>query len=127
MPPNEIRVKRQAGIGRYLKRAADIINSPDNHKTVVIKGISQAIESAVKLAELVKHKIAGIHQVNKILNVTIVDEYEPLEEGLDHLKFERVVTMLEITLSKDKLPEGLGYQAPIDVSLVTPFSEKVES
>jgi ribonucleases P/MRP protein subunit RPP25 len=85
LPPNEIRVKRQAGIGRYLKRAADLFNSPDNHKTVVIKGISQAIESAVKLAELVKHKIAGIHQVNKILNVTIVDEYEPLEEGLDHL------------------------------------------
>jgi hypothetical protein len=30
----------------------------------------------------------------------MVDEYEPLEEGLDQLKFTRVVTMLEITLSK---------------------------
>lgn len=108
LPPNEIRVKRQAGIGRYLKRAVDLFNSPEN-KTIVIKGISQAIESVVKLAELCKHKVAGLHQVNKILNVTIDDEYDRLEEGHDNQKGERLVTMLEITLSKDKLPEGLGY------------------
>lgn len=67
---------------------------------IVIKGVSNAVESAVKLAELVKHRIVGLHQVNKISHITMVDEYEPLEEGLDHLKFTRVVTMLEITLSK---------------------------
>lgn len=126
LPPTEIRVKRKVGIGRYLKRAADLLNDPEN-KTVVIKGVSNAVESAVKLAELIKHRFAGLHQLNKIHNLKIVDEYEPLEEGLDYLKFPRIVTMLEITLSKDKLAEGLGYQSPIDESLVIPFSERLEN
>ena len=47
--------------------------------------MSNAVESAVKLAELIKHRIKGLHQSNKISHITIVDEYEPLEEGLDHL------------------------------------------
>jgi ribonucleases P/MRP protein subunit RPP25 len=69
--------------------------------SVIIKGADQAMENVVKLAELVKHRIANIHQVNSITNMTMVDEYEPLEEGLDHLKFERHLTVLTITLSKN--------------------------
>lgn len=39
-----------------------------------------------------------------------MDEYEPLEEGLDHLKFTRIVTMLEIVLSKSELDTtDVGY------------------
>ena len=41
------------------------------------------MENAVKLAELIKHRVKQLHQQNEITNVTIVDEYEPLEEGLD--------------------------------------------
>ena len=101
MPPNEIRVKRGVGIGRYLKRAYELLNDATNTQDqIIIKGVSNAVESAVKLAELIKHRIKGLHQSNKISHITIVDEYEPLEEGLDHLKFTRIVTMLEIVLSK---------------------------
>ena len=90
LPPNEIRVKRGVGIGRYLKRAHELLTgatstpgqtkTPDDH--IIIKGVSNAVESAVKLAELIKHRIKGLHQLNKISHITIVDEYEPLEEGL---------------------------------------------
>jgi hypothetical protein len=58
------------------------------------------MESGVKLAELIKHRVKGLYQTNDISNIEIVDEYEPLEEGLDLLKFKRNVTMLSITLSK---------------------------
>ena len=119
LPPNEIRVKRGVGIGRYLKRAHELLNAtpgPNGEKPVgqsdhiVIKGVSNAVESAVKLAELIKHRIKGLHQLNKISHITIVDEYEPLEEGLDHLKFTRIVTMLEITLSKEaRNVNDVGY------------------
>lgn len=72
------------------------------------------------MAELVKHRVKGLHQINKISNITIIDEYKPLVEGLDELKFTRVVTMLQITLTKsdniDK--EDVGYQSPIDETLV---------
>ena len=57
LPPNEIRVKRGVGIGRYLKRAHELLNvdagapaqdvSTDH---IVINGVSNAVESAVKLA-----------------------------------------------------------------------------
>jgi hypothetical protein len=101
LPSNEIRVKRGVGIGRYLKRAHDLLSGAEpGTDTVIIKGVSNAVESAVKLAELIKHRIKGLHQLNNISHITIVDEYEPLEEGLDQLKFTRIVTMLEITLSK---------------------------
>lgn len=102
-------MKRKVGIGRYLKRANDLF-AESGTNFVVIKGVSNAVESAVKLAELIKHRIAGLHQINKISHITILDEYEPLEEGLDHLKFTRIVTMLEIKLSKQPLDtEDIGY------------------
>ena len=126
LPLNEIRVKRKVGIGRYLKRANDLFGE-NNTNLVIIKGVSNAIESAVKLAELIKHRIAGLHQVNKISHITILDEYEPLEEGLDHLKFTRIVTMLEIKLSKQPLDtKDIGYQPPISESEVQAYSERVD-
>ena len=60
LPPNEIRIKRKVGIGRYLKRAHDLL-SDSTVNFVTIKAVSSAVESAVKLAELVKHRIAGLH------------------------------------------------------------------
>ena len=62
LPPNEIRVKRGVGIGRYLKRAYELLTDTDNvQETITIKGVSNAVESAVKLAELIKHRIKGLH------------------------------------------------------------------
>jgi len=68
------------------------------------------MESVVKLAELIKHRVKSLYQLNKISHIDIVDEYEPLEEGLDHLQFKRTVTMLVITLSKTPLDQhDIGY------------------
>jgi DNA-binding protein len=128
LPSNEIRVKRGVGIGRYLKRAHELLSGADGSSdNVIIKGVSNAVESAVKLAELIKHRIKGLHQLNRISHITIVDEYEPLEEGLDQLKFTRIVTMLEIVLSKKNLDsKDVGYQEPIDESEVQEYSERQE-
>lgn len=92
-----------------MRRAVELLTGVE-HDTVVIKGVSNAMESAVKLAELIKHRVKRLYQVSKIANIAIVDEYEPLEEGLDQLKFERVVTMLTIELSKSALNrDEIGY------------------
>ena len=127
LPTNEIRVRRGVGIGRYLKRAWELLNSTEGtDDTVVIKGVSNAVQSAVNLAELVKHRVKGLHQINKISNITIVDEFEPLIEGLDQLKHSRVVTMLQITLTKsDNVDKtDIGYQAPIADSEVQEYNER---
>jgi hypothetical protein len=91
----------------------------------VIKGVANAIQSAVNLAELVKHRVKGLHQISKILHITIVDEFEPLYMGLDHLKFNREATMLEITLTKkvdEEDKKNVGYQEPISESEVQEYN-----
>ena len=127
LPSNEIRVRRDVGIGRYLRRAWELLN--DKEDTVVIKGVANAVQSVVSLAELIKHRIKGLHQVSKIDNLTIVDEYEPKYEGLDRLKFTRVVTYLSITLTKSNTVDTKdpGYQAPIDASEVTEYTANRET
>lgn len=131
LPPNEIRVRRNVGIGRYLKRAWDLLNGTDGNgnknDTIIIKGVSNAVQSAVSLAELIKHRVKGLHQINKISNITIVDEYEPLYEGLDRLEFSRVVTMLQIILTTSSKVDktDVGYQPPIPESEVQEYDESV--
>jgi DNA-binding protein len=61
LPTNEIRVRRGVGIGRYLRRAYELLNGKEGEDTVVIKGVSNAMESAVKLAELIKHRVAKLY------------------------------------------------------------------
>merc|ERR1712151_1026891 len=63
-----------------------------------------------------------LHQITSLSTVEIVDEYEPLEEGLDKVTDTRNVSTIEITLSKDALDtSNKGYQAPIDESLVKEY------
>lgn len=62
IPENEIRVRKERGIGKYLKRAHELLNDKENPKdSVVIKGVSNAIQSVVNLAELIKHRVKGLH------------------------------------------------------------------
>jgi hypothetical protein len=73
--------------------------------------MAKAMQSAVNLAELVKRRVKGLHQQTDIEVSTLFDEYEPLEEGLDLLKFERQVTMVVIHLTLKPLDENHhGYQ-----------------
>jgi len=61
LPANEIRVRKDKGIGKYLQRAYELFNDQENPKdSVVIKGVANAIQSAVNLAELIKHRIKGL-------------------------------------------------------------------
>lgn len=134
LPANEIRVRRGVGIGRYLKRAWELLNKPEDgsaqNDTIIIKGVSNAVQSAVNLSELIKHRVKGLHQVNKICNIIITDEFEPLYEGLDKLSFQRIVTMLQITLTtnESKIDKSdTGYQPPIPDEDVQEFiAERVQ-
>jgi len=70
--------------------------------------------------EIVKRRFRGLHQISTIGSTEIVDEYEPLEEGLDKVTDIRLVPFVEIILSKKELDTAhKGYQPPISDSLVT--------
>ncbi len=52
--------------------------------------------------ELIKRRFAGLHQLNEITTLDVEDVYEPVEEGLDVVKRSRKLTMLVVTLNKEK-------------------------
>merc|ERR1711879_1126598 len=90
-----------------------------------IKATGNALTKAVTLAEVVKRRFKDLHQITALLSTEIVDEYEPLEEGLDKVIDTRSVPVIEITLSKEKLDTSdKGYQPPLDASEVTEFDSE---
>lgn len=60
---NEIRVRRGNAIGKYLRRANDILTGKveGSFDTIIIKGVANAMENCVKLAELIKHRVPGLY------------------------------------------------------------------
>ena len=60
LPPNEIRVKGNVAIGRYLKRAHYLLNETDA-QTVIIKAETDSMENALKIADILKHRVKSLH------------------------------------------------------------------
>lgn len=54
----------------------------------------------LRAAEIIKRRIAGLHQVTKITSIDITDVWEPTEEGLDRIETTRHVSVMTIVLSK---------------------------
>jgi len=121
---NEIRVTATGSVSAYISRAAKVYGELAQSK-VVIKATGNALTKAVTSAEVIKRRFKGLHQITNIGSTEIVDEYEPIEEGLDKVTQTRQIPFVEITLSKDALSTGdKGYQAPIDESLVTEVTDE---
>merc|ERR1712046_545713 len=91
-------------------------------KTITITGTGNAITKAVTLAEVAKRRFKGLHQITSLRTTEIVDEFEPLEEGLDKVTETRTLSCIEIKLSMEALDTGdKGYQAPLAESEVTEY------
>merc|ERR1719199_1713922 len=117
----EIRLTAQGSISSYVTRAATVYNEL-NKSQVVITATGNALTKAVHTAEVIKRRFKGLHQITKLESQEVVDEYEPLEEGLDKVTDVRSVPFISITLSKEPLDTSdKGYQAPIDESLVEDY------
>jgi hypothetical protein len=74
------------------------------------------MDRALWVAEVVRRKVAGIHQIIRINEKKIVDIYEPREEGLLEVRQERFITVIEITLTREPTGEekkAPGYHIPI--------------
>merc|ERR1712176_970058 len=117
-PEDEIRVTAMGSVSSYISRAGKVFGELNQPK-VVITATGNALTKAVTSAEVIKRRFKGLHQVTNLGSQEIVDEYEPLEEGLDKVTDTRSIPFIEITLSKEALDTSdKGYQAPLDESLV---------
>jgi len=118
---DEIRITAMGSVSAYVAYAAKLYNEMDKQQ-VVINATGTALTKAVTLAEVIKRRFKGLHQVTTLSSAEIIDEYEPLEEGLDKVTNTRVVPCMKITLSKVALDTSdIGYQAPIEESLVMEY------
>ena len=126
---NELLVRPKAsGAGPYIRRALMLLKGDDKnpeaktYKSIIIMGRGQAIGKVVQIAEIVKRRVKGIHQVTKLEAETITTRYTAKnpEEGLEDVDVERSVPGLYITLSLDELDtSNLGYQKPLPEDEVT--------
>lgn len=74
---------------------------------------------ALAAAEIIKRRIPGLHQNNKITSISIQDTWEPIEQGLDSISIIRHVSVICITLSTLPLSTSSpGYQPPLPPEMV---------
>jgi len=122
----EIRITSIGRVQSYVTYAARLFTEQERD-TITIKATGNAIVRAVSLAEVLKRRFPNLHQLTKCGSTEINDEYEPLEEGLPKVNHARIVSFMEIILSREKASEDLpkddpGYQAPIDQDLVQNYT-----
>eukprot|EP00232_Nephroselmis_pyriformis_P015758 CAMPEP_0182876792 /NCGR_PEP_ID=MMETSP0034_2-20130328/14352_1 /TAXON_ID=156128 /ORGANISM="Nephroselmis pyriformis, Strain CCMP717" /LENGTH=195 /DNA_ID=CAMNT_0025009597 /DNA_START=8 /DNA_END=592 /DNA_ORIENTATION=+ len=119
---NEVRITTQGKMKNYITYGISLFQDKDK-KVVLVKGMGRAISKAVTIAEILKRRVAGLHQLTELGSVNMVDTWEPLEEGLKTVETTRHVSMITITLSLAPLDTSqVGYQAPIDARMVKPFA-----
>ncbi|XP_039049180.1 ribonuclease P protein subunit p25-like protein isoform X1 [Hibiscus syriacus] len=110
---NEIRITSQGRMRNYITYAMSLLQEKGSNQ-IVFKAMGRAINKTVTIAELIKRRIVGLHQITSIGSTDITDTWEPLEEGLLPLETTRHVSMITITLSKIELnTSSVGYQPPL--------------
>ena len=72
-------------IKKYLGYALRVLTKTE-WKSLEIRATGNAIVKALILIELVKRRVGNLHQINKITSTEIVDEFEPLVEGLEKME-----------------------------------------
>ena len=122
----EIRVNNKTSFGSYLGYIGSLFEKAK--EMIEIKGTGYAIPKAISLAELVRKRFVGLFQIINFGTIEIVDEYEPLEEGLDTVILKRNLPFVNITLSKIQLDkEHPGYSDPLPEKEVRPFTKMAKT
>lgn len=108
----------------YITYATSLLQKEKASAEIILKAMGRAINKTVTIAEIIKRRIAGLHQITSIGSIDITDSWEPLEEGLLPLETTRHVSMITITLSTKELDQtSTGYQPPLPVDQVKPLIE----
>eukprot|EP01063_Lacrimia_lanifica_P034047 TRINITY_DN620_c1_g2_i1.p2 TRINITY_DN620_c1_g2~~TRINITY_DN620_c1_g2_i1.p2 ORF type:complete len:198 (+),score=100.53 TRINITY_DN620_c1_g2_i1:51-644(+) len=114
LPKNELGVSPNRPPRAYIAACIDLFE--EGEKTVILKGRGQVIAKVVNIAEIVKRRVKGLHQVTATESTQVVDVYEPKQgvEGKESFEVTKYIAGLSITLSKEALDTSLpGYQAPL--------------
>ncbi|KAK3009677.1 hypothetical protein RJ639_013666 [Escallonia herrerae] len=135
---NEMRITAQGLIRNYITYATTLLQEKQA-KEIVLKAMGQAISKTVAITEILKKRIPGLYQDTSISSTSIVDVWEPIEEGLVPVELTRQVSLFTVTLSTTELNQNspgyaikcfqenqllsLLYQAPSHVEQQNPGNQ----
>eukprot|EP00008_Paramoeba_atlantica_P012246 CAMPEP_0201474750 /NCGR_PEP_ID=MMETSP0151_2-20130828/179_1 /ASSEMBLY_ACC=CAM_ASM_000257 /TAXON_ID=200890 /ORGANISM="Paramoeba atlantica, Strain 621/1 / CCAP 1560/9" /LENGTH=195 /DNA_ID=CAMNT_0047854645 /DNA_START=52 /DNA_END=640 /DNA_ORIENTATION=+ len=130
--PNEVRVTVHRPLRAYITYIRRLLEGGPGvdgeegpvYDEVTIRGMGRAIYIAVNVSEIVKRRVAGLHQVTDISSETVYDAASEDEEGANTQGRERKRSVISIKLSKKPLKKTHpGYQSPLPAELVVPDEE----
>jgi len=115
-PPEEIRISlKKARISSYLLYAAtQLIKEKRTH--VIIKATGNAISRACIVAEVLKHRILGLSQINNLSSIEVTDQGN----------VKRFLTLLDIklTLNPDENEKkSIGFQEALPKEEINEWGE----
>lgn len=117
-PDNEVRITKNKPLRNYVTYVLSQFRER-NATEVTLRSMGNTMDKIISVAEIVKYRVKGLYQINSIGTQIFEDVFEPLEEGLDTLRFKRAVQYFTITLTKNEPKEkGVGFQLPIPESEV---------
>jgi len=120
-PDNEVRISNNRTLRTYLVYINGLFEEK-KMDTVILRGTGFVINKCTSVADLVRRRIKGLHEIVEFGSIEITDTYEPIEEGLDQVVLKRKIPYLSIKLSKNPLPKDHpGYHEPLPENEVTPF------
>ena len=115
-PPEEIRISlKKSRISSYLLYAATQLIK-EKRPYVIIKATGNAISRACIVAEVLKHRINGLHQINKLSSIQVTDQGN----------VQRFLTLLDIKLTlnpNEEEKKEVGYQGVLPNTEVTEWAE----
>ena len=104
-PNNEIKISENTDVHETIDFIMNLfINKNDD--TIIISGLNKAIKKVVLIAEIIKTKIPGLHQLNEINCLNKINN----EKIIPRLSIK--LTFIEPTLSEK---EKIGYQKPLNI------------
>ena len=116
-PNNEIKISENTDVHETIDFIMNLFTIK-NYETIIISGLNNAIKKVVLIAEIIKIKIPGLHQLNEIncLN-KINNNNSEIESNI--INDDKMIPRLSIKLtfiepSKEE-KENLGYQKPLNI------------
>eukprot|EP00755_Sulcionema_specki_P004272 Sspe_Gene.29658::Locus_14215_Transcript_1_1_Confidence_1.000_Length_672::g.29658::m.29658 len=127
-PKNSFMVSTGGVVRKYVHQALQMLEAGQSgaeggFRTVDLFGRGRAMSLVVQIAEILKRRIKGLHQITEIESTKVVDTYAPKnkEKATETVDVEKTLSGLHITLSLDALDaKNHGYQEPIPDDQVGP-------
>ena len=122
-PNNEIKISENTDVHETIDFIMNLFTIK-NYETIIISGLNNAIKKVVLIAEIIKIKIPGLHQLNEINCLNKINNHEINNNNNNEIENniindEKMIPRLSIKLtfiepSKEE-KENLGYQKPLNI------------